>query len=134
MTNWLVGNDMSILVTETIRISMFFKTVSDKRSILFLIEFMLIWLIMILFRLFILNFFNVSLKLSSTDWQVVETDPLIFLDTFWEISWSLRIRFLNVKFYVRKKSQRRCRLWYWLTDAVASFHPSKLFNKIYEIS
>ena len=37
MINWLVGNDMSILVSETIRISMFPKTASDKSSILFLI-------------------------------------------------------------------------------------------------
>ena len=86
-TNWLVGNDMSNLVSETIRISMLPKTASDKSYILVLIEFMLIWLI----RFFILNFFNVSLKLSSTDWQVIETDPLIFLDRLWEISLSLRI-------------------------------------------
>ena len=70
---------------------MFPETASDESSILFLIEFMLIWLIMTLFRFFIFNFFNVSLKLSSTDWQAIETDPLIFLDRLWEISWSLRI-------------------------------------------
>ena len=46
---------------------------------------------MILFRFFILIFFNASLKLSSTDWQIIETDPLIFLDRLWKISWSLRI-------------------------------------------
>ena len=31
------------------------------------------------------------LKLSSTDWHVIETDPLIFLDRLWEISLSIRI-------------------------------------------
>ena len=45
---------------------------------------MLIWLTMTLFRFFSLNFFNVSLKLSFIDWQVIETDPLIFLDRLWE--------------------------------------------------
>ena len=40
MANLLVGNDISILNSETIRISMFPKTVSDKSSILFLVEFM----------------------------------------------------------------------------------------------
>ena len=52
---------------------------------------MLIWLIMTLLRFFILNFFNVSLKLSSKDWQVIETHPFTFLDRLWGISWSLRI-------------------------------------------
>ena len=70
---------------------MFPKTASYKSTILFLIEFMLIWLIMTLFRFAILNFFNVSLMLSSIDWQVIETDPLTFLDRPWEISLSLRI-------------------------------------------
>ena len=69
---WLVANDMSILVSETIRISMLPKAASDKSYILFLIEFMLIWLIMTLFRFFVLNFFNVSLKLSSADLQAVK--------------------------------------------------------------
>ena len=85
MTNWFAANDMSILVSETLRISMFPKTASDKSSILFLIEFMLIWLIMTLFIFFILNFFNVSLKLSSTDWQVIKSDPLTFPHRLWEI-------------------------------------------------
>ena len=40
MTNWLVGNDMSNLVSETIRISILPKTASDKSYILVLIEFM----------------------------------------------------------------------------------------------
>ena len=69
---------------------MFPKTASDKSLILFLIKFILIWLIMTLLRFFI-NFFNVSLKLSSKDWQVKETDPFTFLDRLWGISWSLRI-------------------------------------------
>ena len=77
---------MAILISETIRISIFPKTACDKSSILFLIEFMLIWLIMTLFRFFILNFFNLSLKLSSTDWQVIENNPPIFLNWLWEIS------------------------------------------------
>ena len=81
---------MSILVSETIRISMFL-TAYDKSCLLFLIEFMLIWLIMTLYRLFLLNFFNVSLKLFSTDWQVIETDPLTFPDRVCEISLSLWI-------------------------------------------
>ena len=46
---------------------------------------------MTLLRFFILNFFNVSLKFSSKDWQVIETDALTFLDRMWGISWSLRI-------------------------------------------
>ena len=66
MTKWLVENGMSILVLETIRISMFPKTASDKSSILFLTEFMLILLKMTLFRFFILNFFQKSLNLSLT--------------------------------------------------------------------
>ena len=69
---------------------MFPKTASDKSSILFLIEFMLIWLIMTLLRFFILNFFNVSLKLSYKDWQVIETDSLTFLDRLWGTSWLLK--------------------------------------------
>ena len=69
IANWLVGNDISILVSETIRISMFPETACDKSYILFLIEFMIIWLIMTLLRF---------LKLSSTDWHVIETDPLYF--------------------------------------------------------
>ena len=89
--SWPVANDMLVLVSETIKVSMFPKTASDKSSILFLIEFILIWLIMILFRFFILNFFSVSLKVFSTDWQVIETDPLLFLDRLWEISLSLTI-------------------------------------------
>ena len=91
MTNWLVGNDMPILASGTIRISIFPKTASDKSSILFLIEFMLIWVIMTLLRFFIINFFSVFLKLSSKDWQVAETDQLTFLDRLWGISRSLRI-------------------------------------------
>ena len=46
---------------------------------------------MILFRFFILNFFNVSLKLSSTDRHVLETDLFMFLDRLSEISQLLRI-------------------------------------------
>ena len=56
-----------------------------------LIEFMLIWLKMTLFRFFVLNFFMVSLKLSSTDRQVIKSDPLTFLARPWEISLSLKI-------------------------------------------
>ena len=70
---------------------MFPKTASDKSSVLFLIEFMLIWPMMTLSRFFVLNFFNVSLKLPFKDRQVIETDPLTFLDRLWGISWSLRI-------------------------------------------
>ena len=51
---------------------------------------MLIWLIMTLLRSFILNFFNVSLKLSYKDWQVIETDSLTFLDRLWGTSWLLK--------------------------------------------
>ena len=46
---------------------------------------------MFLFRFFILNFFNVSLKLSSTDRQVLETHPFIFLFRLSKISRLLRI-------------------------------------------
>ena len=46
---------------------------------------------MTLLRFFILNFFNVSWKLSSKDWKVIEPDPFTFLDRLWRISWSLRI-------------------------------------------
>ena len=67
------------------------KATSDKSSIVFLIEFLLIWLIMTLFRLFILNFFNVSLQLFSTDWRLIETDLVTFLDRPSEISLSLKI-------------------------------------------
>ena len=35
---------------------------------------------MTLSRFFTLNFFNVPLKLSSKDLQVIETDPLTFPD------------------------------------------------------
>ena len=42
------------------------------------------------FRFFILNVFNV-LMLSSTNWHVIETDSLLFLDRPGEISLSLRI-------------------------------------------
>ena len=56
---------MLILVSETIKISIFAKTDSDNRYILFLIEFVLVRLIMTLFTFFILNFFNVSLTLLS---------------------------------------------------------------------
>ena len=58
MTNWLFKNDMSILVSEAINISIFPKTASVKNSILFLIEYTLICLIMTLFRLFALNLIN----------------------------------------------------------------------------
>ena len=51
---------------------------------------MLIWLMMTLLRSFILNFFNVSLKLSYKDWQVIETDSLTFLDRLWGTSWLLK--------------------------------------------
>ena len=79
-------SDKSILVSETIRISMFLKIASGTNSILFLIEFMLIWLIITLFRFFILNFFNVSSKLPSADWHVIKSEPLTFLDRPWKIS------------------------------------------------
>ena len=44
---------------------------------------------MTLFKFSDLNFFNVSLKLSSTEQQVKETDPGTFPDRPWETSLSL---------------------------------------------
>ena len=83
---------------------MFSKTASYKSSILFLV-FMFIWLIITLFILFIHNFFNVAVKLSSTDWPVIENNPLTFLDRPWEISLSLRIAVVFERSYAT--SQKR---------------------------
>ena len=75
---------------------MFPDTAFDKSSILFLIELMLIWLVMTLFRFFTFNLMNVFSKLYSTDCQVIETDSLTYLARPSE----------------KLLSNRMCRLWY----------------------
>ena len=71
--NWLVGNVPSILVSETITISIFPLIPCAKRSILFLIKFMLKCPMIILLMFLTLNPFNLVVKSYSSDSQVAET-------------------------------------------------------------
>ena len=71
--NWLLGKVSSVLVSETIRISILPLTPPAKKSILFLIEFVSMCAMIMLFIFLTLDVFSLVVRSCSSDSQVAET-------------------------------------------------------------